>query len=385
MRRHSSWTRKLAFLAIIWGFSLTAVLATTELVMRLTESRWDNAARLNVIRNRQIVWDVRSLYAGGPGEVVYNRNAYGLRDDCSSPAAIDILTMGGSTTDQRYVPHASTFQGVMERDLGAKAGRPVCVSNAGVDGHSTYGHLLSFRDWFPVIPGLNPKVIMFSVGINDADFLWHGPNIYEVDDDSWRNSLQIVKLARWAKDVIYGLASFGARSDLGHKRVSTDPSAYTAEQPLTPIDAPAIRNAEEFRGRLRKLIAAARGLGAEPLCVTQPHRLVKTIAGKLRGISFSEFGGSIGESYGNRYNGLDFDRSLQRLDAVIREECGQGRVVELATAPFADEDFYDGVHTTPSGSTKEGHRIAEFMIHSDIYAPLLGLGDHGAASDQNAK
>lgn len=226
---------------------------------------------------------------------------------------------------------------------------------------------------------------MFSVGINDADFLWQGPSSYDVDDGNWRNSLKVVKLAWWAKDVIYGLASFGGRSDLGHKRVATDQSAYTAERPLTPTDAPAIRNAEEFRGRLRKLLAAARGLGAEPLCVTQPHRLVKTIDGKLRGITFPEIGGSIGESYGNRYNGLDFDRSLQRIDAVIREECGPGRVVELAAAPFVDEDFYDGVHTTPAGSTKEGHRIAEFMRHSDVFAPLLGIGDQGQPRDQKSR
>ncbi len=32
------------------------------------------------------------------------------------------------------------------------------------------GHLFSFEHWFPLIPGLKPRIILLYIGINDADF-----------------------------------------------------------------------------------------------------------------------------------------------------------------------------------------------------------------------
>ena len=34
-----------------------------------------------------------------------------------------------------------------------------CVTNAGVDGHSTWGHIFAFEHWFPLIPDLKPKFV----------------------------------------------------------------------------------------------------------------------------------------------------------------------------------------------------------------------------------
>lgn len=367
--RLTSWIRKLAFVAIIWSVALVVLLAGAELVLRVTDDGWGRTLRLNIIRNRTYDFSVARLYDSATPIVRYHRNAYGLRDDCASPAAIDILTVGGSTTDQRYIAQDATYQAVMEKQLSDAAGRKVCVSNAGVDGHSTYGHLLAFRDWFPLIPHLKPKLFVFFVGINDADFDRGRPSEFDTSEgDGLRESikrLRVVQLALWAADTL-GNVMQRDPAYAGHIRTSKAPAEYTETRLADDTAQRAARNAEAFRLRLRRLLADAHAYGADVLCVTQPHRSVRTTQGAQRGLSES-FGWN-GKSY--KYGGLDYDYSLRRLNKVMLEECGANRLVDLYGAPFDDDQFYDYVHATPRGTREEGQRIAQFIATSDLMARL---------------
>ena len=47
-----SWTRKAAFLAIIWTVALAVLLAGTELALRATDDGWGRTLRLNLISAR---------------------------------------------------------------------------------------------------------------------------------------------------------------------------------------------------------------------------------------------------------------------------------------------------------------------------------------------
>ena len=84
---------------------------------------------------------------------------------------------GGRTAGRRRrrtVSHGfpnETFQEILEYNLSENLNRKICVSNAGVDGHSTYAHLISFDSWFPIIDQLNPDIYLLYVGINDAFFI----------------------------------------------------------------------------------------------------------------------------------------------------------------------------------------------------------------------
>ena len=88
----------------------------------------------------------------------------GLLELGKSNKDIEILTVGGSTTDQRFVPFKYTYQFVLQKKLKEHDVSFGCVSNAGVDGHSTWGHIFSFKNWFPLIPDLNPKYVLLYIG-----------------------------------------------------------------------------------------------------------------------------------------------------------------------------------------------------------------------------
>lgn len=365
------WTRKLLFLGIIWSVALVVLLVATEILLRLTADDWSPTVRMNIVRNRTYEFDVSSLYDTPDPVVRYSRNRWGLRDDCASPADIDILTMGGSTTDQRFIPFASTWQKVMEDDLSRSTGKRLCVSNAGVDGQSTHGHLRAFERWLPLIPGLRPRIILFYIGINDVDFTLAGPNGFDDDDTNgirlWLKELEVTQLWFWMSDVIGSVAQV-EKGRMGHHRQRFAPQDYVFDTMTPGAAAQARAGAERFRQRLRKLIAESRRYGAEVICVTQPHRRMQVKDGRPYGIR-----NAMGGPGSPPYNGLDYDYSLRQLNAVMREECGDGGFIDLYRQPFTDSQFYDFSHTNPQGSRRIGHILADRIARSGRMADFAGM------------
>ena len=110
---------------------------------------------------------------------------YGLRSNYKDTKDIKILTVVGSTTDQRYVNLESTFQSILESKINKYINKNIYIANAGVDGHTTFGHIYSFENWLHLIPNLKPNYVILYTGINDADFIRKGANRgYNINDTS---------------------------------------------------------------------------------------------------------------------------------------------------------------------------------------------------------
>ena len=149
-------------------------------LVELAAGSWFDAGALgdlDIPAYREQSVDVSGLYPGG-GVVRWRRDRYGLRGRYPSPGRIDILAVGGSTTAESLINDGETWTDTLARTLSAP-GRPVHVANAGLDGHSTFGHAKALRQWFPRIPGLKPRLVLFHVGINDAVLADAAPNHYD--------------------------------------------------------------------------------------------------------------------------------------------------------------------------------------------------------------
>ena len=146
-----------------------ALLAVALVILELAFGSWvrpNRINRLNLVRDRTMRYDASALYPA-PNSVTYTRDAFGFRGSYDSPGEIDILTIGGSATDQRFITDGATWQDVIAREFAAE-GKRVSVVNAGVDGQSTYGHIKDFEWWFPNVPGLKAKYVLFYIGANDV-------------------------------------------------------------------------------------------------------------------------------------------------------------------------------------------------------------------------
>src|SRR5258705_8763631 len=152
---------------IAMNFVVLLVLAlTAELVF----GEWiANSAlgRLAVPRNVKVVVSAASLYPGG-GEFLYRRDAMGFRGPGVDLARVDILTIGGSTTNQLYLPEEATWQAGLEQSL-RQAGHDVTLVNAGIHGQSTAGMIADLNFWMLVMPAAKAQRMPDHVGTNQRD------------------------------------------------------------------------------------------------------------------------------------------------------------------------------------------------------------------------
>ena len=338
-----------------------ALLAAGIVALELVFGNWrdpNRMNRLNLLRDVTLTYATAGLYDGAPERITYTRDRYGFRGPYPAPSAIDILTIGGSATDQRYIADGQTWQDVLAAGL-SRPGRPVSVVNAGVDGQSTIGHLRNFQWWFPYVPGLRPRFVLYYVGVND--FLVRAANDELVAAPSWlttlRDSSALYAMAVKARGLYRARVSAG----LGHARVDFSRIAWTRQPALDDHTVVLQPFEQQYRERLRLLMARTTALGATPICVTQASRYYRGEGSDVVGVAQSI---PFGDAW---VNGVDFFHIMIALDKALFDECGGAGGVTLDAArqvAWTDADFYDFLHNTPAGARKLGEYLhANLMLY----------------------
>jgi lysophospholipase L1-like esterase len=99
-------------------------------------------------------------------KVKIHRNSLGFKGEDPPPDFADrltILAIGGSTTEGVGLNDDKTWPLVLESKL-KRNFRRLWLNNAGLSGHSTFGHLILLHDY---VSKIKPKVAIFLIGLND--------------------------------------------------------------------------------------------------------------------------------------------------------------------------------------------------------------------------
>src|SRR5262245_39496604 len=149
---------------ILTGINLV-LFVVGVVVIELTFGRWfaEYFPPYGAVVDRTFTYQQR-LYEPG-GLVTYSRDQFGLRGVRESVNEIELVTIGGSTTDQRYISDGETWQDVIRGLTGIR------VANAGVDGLSSSGHVVAIADWLHRVPNLRPCCYLHYLGVNDALYI----------------------------------------------------------------------------------------------------------------------------------------------------------------------------------------------------------------------
>lgn len=315
----------------------------------------------NVIKNKTYKFDASRLYETVSPIITYSRDKYGLRgvygDD---PSRIDLLTVGGSTTDQRYIADGSTWQDVIQKQF-ASTGTPIVVANAGVDGQSTIGHIKNFDWWFPYIPQLKPKYILFYIGLNDFYINEHSNSDPFVDPN--QNPLIAAirqNSALWhAARTIRGMYLAMIKLKIGHRGVDFTKVQWTRE-PVQNSYGFMSGQLDAYATRLRILVDRTRQFGSQPIFVTQPSRHFRRTKNGVEGEA--HFPQAHFPYEGRHINGVDYYHMIGRFNSVMETVSREEDVffIDLAgESEWADDDFYDFYHMTPRGARKVGLYLFE--------------------------
>jgi lysophospholipase L1-like esterase len=297
--------------------------------------------------------------------VVHTKNSLGFRGPeppRDFAERLTIVTIGGSTTECFYLSDHQTWPALLQTRLKPKFSK-VWVNNAGLDGHSSFGHTVLLRDY---VSKLRPKVVLFLVGINDlfAD----GPKTLDrIDRSELAGSIAdhselfglTLNLARYWRTA--GLKSLGAMPkalNLGDPEyvdipIEEEESILEGQERFLP----------DYESRLVRLIQMARESDIEPVLVTHPalfgEALDEETEADLARVSVEIY---------RKMNGRMAWKLLEKYNDVTRKvgrEYHAG-VIDLAVQlPKNSRYYYDYLHYG-----KEGAAEVAAIIDRDL-CPML--------------
>jgi lysophospholipase L1-like esterase len=279
---------------------------------------------------------------------------------------LTIIAIGGSTTECTVISDGKTWCDLLAGKIKEKF-RPVWLGNGGLNGMSTYGHIISMEDY---IIKIKPKVALFLVGANDI-----GLRTYRAEDldhfkkpdtgwlaSSWEklmNQSEVLGYAinfyRYSKAKRMGLVY--PILDFPHlKQVDVSP-----EQEQGVLREHQEKYLKPYAQRLRKLIELCRENGIEPVFITQP-----AVFGDLIDPAT---GTDLGKVEFWAWNGKVLWEILELYNGVLRDICRQQHVyvVDLAREmPKSTEYFCDSYHFTNAGCQRVAEiisrHLSEFLI-----------------------
>ena len=330
---------------------MTVVLVVLELVF----GDWwhpNEIHHLNLVRDCVQRYEASSLYDGA-GVVKYTRDKWGFRGAYPSLDNIDIITLGGSATDQRYITDGSTWQDVIAREFAAE-GRKVSVVNAGVDGQSTFGHIKDLDGWFPAVPKLKIRYVLFYIGGNDmfkdidSDF----DDLVNHKRPTWKSKFKDRSAIYNALRMLRGMYEAGHVHRLTHRRVDFASWTWTQQPLVADHEALVAWRLERYRKAIEMLVEKVHAIGAIPIFVGQSLSLYRRRPdGQIEGRTAQE-------TYGDQQiNGMDFYEIMRLFWQTTMEECAKANGVCIDAGNeivFQPGDFYDAIHNTPQGAERLG-------------------------------
>lgn len=348
---------------------LAVCLIALELIFGTWFTRTHALYRFTQIRDRTIVM-VNPL-PGGLETITYTRDEFGFRGLEGFVSEIDLLTVGGSTTDQRWLDDSQTFQAGLE-DLFTQSGHPISIVNAGIDGQTTFGHIQNFSSWFEKVPDMKTRYIMYYVGLNDLLRIASVDYFDRTSSDDTLNFFKGLIMEHSALFQVYRVAksSFEPESiqhQLSRKNIA-EKGPYADQPMIEDFMFPVMEQSlTGLRTRVAQLNELTRSFGAEAIFVTQRSARWTRKGGKILGIQnyepdfFESVRGHLPEEF-DELNGVDFYNFERAVADTIMEECRILHAICLDLMARVDfnleTDFYDPIHTTPSGS----FRIAEYLF-----------------------
>ncbi len=324
------------------------------------------------IKGDQIVLPINRHYeikvnAGNGLEpfVRHTKNSLGFRGPEPPDESRDdlrVIAVGGSTTECFYVSDGSSWP-IRFGDLARRAVAPVWVNNAGLDGHSTFGHQILLDE---VLKPLDPDVILFLVGWNDLGRTDLGSS----DRNQLRSGQGVTTLRDWliwlannTEVAGLGLNLYRTwktrRMGLGHDATFFDWKEPPQGTSMAPERADAViaEHAQSFvpgyEERLRSLLNDAKDAGIQPVLVTQPA--------VFGGGQDPRTGTDLDRLAGRYGDGAQTWRVLELYnDATRKVAAGTGTpLVDLARLMPKDSTyFYDEIHFNPAGTQK----VAEILF-----------------------
>jgi len=299
--------------------------------------------------------------------IQYSRNSLGFRGPEPTDSInklLSIVCIGGSTTECRFISDSLTWPFQLQTKL--KDSFPsFWLNNAGLDGHSTFGHLLLLKEY---ITRLKPKYVTFLIGANDVETdkpdQFDQMNEKRVNFSSAKSFFKSLLNKTELGSTIFQLYAIrGAyRKGLIHKDVdftALKDTVLTASYSDSLIKLQTVY-LNQYRQRITEMIVICKLANTIPIFITQPS-MFGDYTDSATMIKMTDK--IIPGETDHLANAVLSDKILALYNDVVRSFGNQVKVIDLAALmPKNSNYYYDFLHYTNAGCTKISEILAAQLI-----------------------
>ncbi len=346
-------------------FGLCFALLAAELVLRVVNPLGARLMGDRIVLQRNLKQTITNEKNPRLDPVIYfSRNSLGFRgpeppDDFEN--RLTILALGGSTTECWYLSDGRDWPAALARSL-VPWFPEAWVNNAGMEGHSTFGHRLLLEQW---VVKLKPRVVLLLVGINDVERedLKAGDRALEAQNDAPPLLERLARHSALAATLVNLRRSQRAQKlrllhgDVRLQRLP--PLPLKPELRRNTLLHHAQRYVPPYRQRVAQIVALCRASGIEPVLLTQPALYGEGID-DVTGVDLAKV--TVDTDPEHLLNGSLAWRILEQYNDAVRELGSADGVflVDLARRlPKSSRYFYDFIHLTNEGADRVGSLVAE--------------------------
>ena len=283
-------------------------------------------------------------------DIKYYKDEYGFRGRKKNLENIDILVLGGSTTDERYLNLEDTWTEKLEDKINKNLSTEIDIINAGIDGQSSVGHIWNFNNWFAKLNNFKPKYIVVYLGINERN----NKTKYDLEYQELSFFKKIYIFLKINNGMTYNLYRYFdliVNKDEYRKvgLIKRNPKYEKVNNESLPLDQNKKFLRNKIYSNLEKLNHLITDMDSTPIFITQ-----RTLRWKKIGEQFFSLSG---ENY--------YEHEKLRAEIIMRF-CEQNNIncIDIFnTINLKENDTYDLVHLNPIGAEKLSEEIYKKIIN----------------------
>jgi len=308
-------------------------------------------------------------------EVQFNTDSEGFilgpNNTENSHDAIDIVFIGGSTTECYFVEPKNRFPYLVGEVLSEKYNNRFVSVNAGMAGNNTIHSVMIF---ISKIIKMKPKKVFFLHNVNDLSLLsktgsyWDAPTSRSIilDNDNSDDPSIIYGFLKSIKDTffsnIYSLLkkSIGIKGNFFYENLNIENDEFIDYRDnfylKNPEDIQKVK--DSFKKALELFVSTSKIYGIEPILATQFNRIEDNSPYFKK--HFLNLGYKVSEIDYIRETYKDFNQII--IETSLKYDINFIDLNKLV--PKNEEYIYDTVHLTDKGSILVSNLISNFLIEN---------------------
>jgi lysophospholipase L1-like esterase len=320
-----------------------------------------------------------SIFPGIKDTSLFRINSLGFRgEEYGDSGEVNIVTIGGSTTECLYLDQKKTWPALLETYLNQNGGKKWRVFNGGRSGLNSQHHVAEIRRLLEHDQWIDLIIVL--AGINDLQrALSLGDDYKKEDDRAIYDEAFLVsplndRLPLYKRSYIFMGLSKLKRAMLSYN-LGEDPEGHAyrqwrynrahareiveatpaLEQPLT-----------DFRNSAASMIDAARSRHKRIIFLTQPVAWSDTMPPPLSALCwFGWIGKNQSENTGRYYSFPQLRSAIDKYNTEIRTISRDNGVECIDLAETLERDtttFYDDCHFNEHGAAKTARIISKYLL-----------------------